>query len=74
MLINLLILELQRQDGIRKKSCSKLVQLVTVYKVFKRILQNKLHTKGMRWKDLTGPEKLWLFEKINVPEIFPTVP
>ena len=36
------------------------------------MIQDK-HIKEMKWRDLPGPEKLRLFAKINIPEIFPAV-
>ena len=57
------------------------MELITVYenflkescKIYFRMIQGK-HTKEMKWRDLTGPEKLRLFAKINIPEVFPAVP
>ena len=31
-------------------------------------------TSQLKWRDLTGPEKLKLFKKLKIPEIFPTFP
>lgn len=37
------------------------------------MIQDK-NSKEIKWRDLTGPEKLKLFDKINIPDLFPTVP
>ena len=37
------------------------------------MIQDK-HPKEMKSRDLTGPEKLRLFAKMNIPENFPAVP
>ena len=31
-------------------------------------------SKRLQFRDLTGPEKIRLFENINIPELFPTLP
>ena len=31
-------------------------------------------TKQLKWRDLTGPEKLRLFARIHIPELFPRLP
>ena len=28
----------------------------------------------MKWQDLAGPEKLKLFSKINIPQLYPDLP
>ena len=57
------------------------MELITVYENFLKesckinfhMIQDK-HTKEMKWRDLSGSEKLTSFAKINIPEIFPAVP
>ena len=82
VLINLLILELRRQDGLKKKSkSSSTMPQVTVYeqflndecKVSFHFYPDKV-TKETKWRDLTGPEKVKLFSKISIPTLFPNVP
>ena len=31
-------------------------------------------SKALQWRDLTGPEKLKLFNAINIPSLFPDIP
>lgn len=31
-------------------------------------------TSQLKWRDLTGPEKLKVFKKLKIPEVFPTFP
>ena len=31
-------------------------------------------SKVLKWRDLTGPEKLKLFNKINISQLFPNIP
>ena len=31
-------------------------------------------SKHLKWRDLTGPEKVRLFGAINMPELFPALP
>ena len=72
VMINLLILELRRLDSIHKKRCSKSMELITVCenylkescKINFHMIQGK-NSKEMKWRDLAGPEKLRLFDKIN---------
>ena len=82
VLINLLILELRRQDGLKKKSkSSSTMPQVTVYeqflndecKVSFHFYSDKV-TKETKWRDLTGPEKVKLFSKISIQTLFPNVP
>jgi len=83
ILINLLILELRRQDGIEK--CKELdrskARHVTVYedhlnKACKIPFQFYIckNTNTLKWRDLTGPEKYRLFSKVDLPSLFPQVP
>ena len=82
-LINLLIMDLRRLDGIEK--CSKLdrSKATNVCKYEDFLLHSckiPFHfytckdTRSLKWRDLTGPEKYRLFSKINLPELFPNLP
>ena len=86
VLINLLLVELQRQDDLNKKESrsketrSDSVPLLTVYenvlkecKICFHFYQDKA-SKQPKWRDLTGSEKLRLFAKINISVLFPTIP
>ena len=83
VLINLLITELRRQDGIDK--CKQLdhskARHVTVYEkylneAFKIPFQFYIckDSNTLKWRDLTGPEKYRLFSKVDWPSIFPQLP
>ena len=80
MLINLLILELQRLDGIEKSKLQAFNKSVAVnvakYKQFlNETCKVSFHVyldkdaKSLKWRDLTGPEKLKLFNKIDIPKL-----
>ena len=79
ILINLLILELRRLDGIEKckltsldrsrvTHIAKCEQCKICFKIFNS------DSKALQWRDLTGPEKLKLFSTINIPSLFPDIP
>ena len=78
MFINLLIRDIRVLDGI---SCNKITINMTIYqdflndecKIYFRFRTDK-ETKAVKWRDLTGPEKKRLFEKINLPRLFPSHP
>ena len=85
VLINLLILELRRLDGIDKSKMQTLDRRkatnVATYEWFLNIkCKISFHwfvgkeTNTLQWRDLTGPEKIKVFEEINIPELFPAVP
>lgn len=82
ILINLLILELRRQDGIEK--CKELdrskARHVTVYedhlnKACKIPFQFYIckNTNTLKWRDLNGPEKYRLFSKVDLPSQVPKI-
>ena len=82
LLINLLILDIRRLDGIEKLSCPDLgkyqnlthyVQLVNECKISFNFYVCK-ESEKLKWRDLTGPEKRRLFSKINLPQAFPSIP
>ena len=43
------------------------------YKVAFRFFVDK-DAKKLKWRDLTGPDKLKVFNSINIPDLFPNVP
>ena len=86
VLINLLLVELQRQDDFNKRESrsketrSNSVPLLTVYenvlkecKICFHFYQDKA-SKQPKWRDLTGPEKLRHFAKITISVLLPTIP
>ena len=82
VLINLLIQDLRRQDGIAKATLdrekhSNVVSyetfLNTVCKIHFRWYTSQ-ETKQLQWRDLTGPEKIRLFNNIDIPKHFPALP
>lgn len=85
ILINLLITELRRLDGLEKAKIQKLDRTkVANIKNYEKFLNETCKvafhfsvdkdTKKLKWRDLTGPEKLKVFTLINIPELFPNVP
>lgn len=75
VLINLLIQELRKQDGITQTTLN-----VTAYESFLNdVCKINFHwytcqeTKQTKWRDLSGPEKIILFNKIDIPKFFPSV-
>ena len=82
-LINLLITDLRRMDGIER--CTSLdrskARNVTEYEFF---LQNTCKiqfqfyicqdSRSLKWRDLTGPEKYKLFQKVDLTNLFPNLP
>ena len=75
VLINLLIRDIRILDGINN---SKVTSNMVVYQKFLndeckinfRFYTDK-ETKGLKWRDLTGPEKKRLFQKIDISRLFP---
>lgn len=78
-LINILILELRRMDRIeklRKKEFKHLNTYITYLNINCKICFHMYVDKEsnvLKWRDLTGPEKLKLFASINIPELFPNL-
>ena len=82
-LINLLITELRRMDGIDR--CTSLdrtkARNVTEYEFF---LQNTCKipfrfyicqdSRSLKWRDLSGPEKYRLFRNVDLTNLFPNLP
>ena len=82
-LINLLITELRRMDGIEK--CTTLDNCGTLnVNEYQSFLKNACRipfnfyickeSRSLKLRDLTGPEKYKLFPKINITELFPNLP
>ena len=76
------LLELRRLDKIDKCSrLSKSIDQLQYIKKYERTLKMLgipafsfwigKESKKLNWQTLTGPEKLKLFEKLNIPETFP---
>lgn len=85
VLINLLILGLRRMDGIEKfresefkqTKAKNLDQYITFLNVNCKIsfhMYVDKESKHLKWRDLTGPEKVRLFKAIKIPELFPALP
>ena len=83
-LIDLLLLELRRLDCIDKATKLKTLDSLTYLKLYENTL--KLigvggfsfwigkESRKLKYRTLTGPEKLILFDKLNIAETFPQVP
>ena len=78
-LINLLILEIRRQDSIEKKKTfnegldmSKLTHMARWESYLNDTLKIPFHwfvckdSKKLKWRDLTGPEKIRLFRSVDI--------
>ncbi len=80
---NLLILELRQQDHTEKKiTFTDLnMQKMKYMESFQTFVNDQCkinfqwfidkETKKLKWRDFTGPEKLTLFSKINIPSLLP---
>ena len=83
VLINLLIRDLRFLDGV-EKATSVITPDSTNLKSYEEFLNKsckiRFHwfidkdSKSLKWRDLTGPEKVRLFERIDIPTLFPTHP
>ena len=82
VLFNLLITDIRRQDGITRTTSTE--QNSTYLKEFELFINvtckipfhfstNK-ETKELQWRDLMGPEKHVVLDKINLPEMVPNLP
>ena len=82
ILINLLILDLRRMDGIEKfrsqefkpTTAQNVNRYITYLNVNCKIsfhMYVDQDSKNLKWRDLTGPEKLRLFKAIKIVELFP---
>ena len=78
VLIDLLIRELRRGDAIEKKKnfLSKYQHMASYEEFIKSIgisfnFRINKDSKKLEYRDLTGPEKLKLFQNINIPTLLP---
>ena len=83
VLIELLIQELRRQDAINKNQtfangfARDKFNHIAKYETFLKSIGIKFEwfvkkdTKKLQYKDLTGPEKLLLFQKIDISDLLP---
>ena len=80
LLINLLIQELRREDGISQAvdpDPSKHASITAYATFLKEVCKinftwyTSRETRQLQWRDLTGPEKVRLFEKIDIPKYLP---
>lgn len=85
VLINLLILELRRLDGIDKSKLQTLDRsTATNVAKYEQFLNEECkisfhmyvdkESKVLKWIDLTGPEKYKLLKEINIVKLFPRIP
>ena len=82
LLINLLILDIRRLDGIEKASSPELGKCRNLNKYIELLKECKIpfhfyvcqDSKKLKWRDLRGPEKHRLFANIDLPKSFPTIP
>ena len=83
VLIDLLIVELRRLDCVDKvtrfSSLEKLAYLQRLERVVREIGISGFsfwigrESKKLKWRTFTGPEKLTLFKKLNMPQVFPEI-
>ena len=78
VLINLLIRELRRLDALKNiKSMSNTEKYIGFLKEKCKIsfyIYVDKGTKELKWRDLTGPEKIRLFEKVDLKQWFSDMP
>ena len=81
VLFNLLVMDIRRQGGIKRcleelatSSMSKLETFLndTCHIPFEFLMCKE--TKSLKWRDLMGPEKHVLLDKINLPVLIPHLP
>ena len=82
VLFNLLVTDIRRQDGIER--CVEELSATTSMSKLEAFLNDTCHipfkfaickeTKMLKWRDLMGPEKLTLLDKINLPVLIPHLP
>ena len=84
VLVNLLILELRRLDGIEKSNLQELDRSKATHVAkYEQFLNNQCKisfhmyvdkvSKALKWRDLLGPEKLRLLKEMDIPKLFPTL-
>ena len=81
VLINLLIRDLNIRDGITKATIE--IPINSYTKLYEKFLNDKCNirfrwnidreSKQIKYRDLTGPEKVRLFTNMNIAEVFPTL-
>jgi len=85
VLINMLIFGLRRLDGLenfrgtefKQAKAKNLDQYITFLNTSCKIsfhMYADKESKQLKWRDLTGPEKVKLFRSIRIPELFPQLP
>jgi len=83
LLINLLIMDLRRQDGIEKGRVEKLDRTKQTHlAAYEHFLDDSckisfcwyVKDSKLNWRDLTGPEKIRLFNLMDIPTVFPSLP
>ena len=82
-LIDLLIHDLRQLDNVNRSMKVQNLKGLTHIRTFQCIVQFMgipgytfwigRESKKLKWRTLTGPEKLILFRNINIPEMFPEV-
>ena len=82
-LIDLLIHDLRQLDNVNRSMKVQNLEGLTHISTFQCIVQSMgipgytfwigRESKKLKWRTLTGPEKLILFRNINIPEMFPEV-
>ena len=82
LLINLFIQELRRQDGTGKATLDRSVH--TNVAKYEKFLNDdcKIHfnwytcqdSKQLKRRDVSGPEKVCLFDNVDLPKHFPSIP
>ena len=82
-LVNLLITDLRRLDGVEKcvnLSSSEAANLKKYETFLSKTCKINFHfytckdTSSLKWRDLTGPEKYVLLSRIDLPDLFPNLP
>ena len=78
VLINLLIRELRRLDALKKDKSNLNIDKYITYlneqcKISFHMYSDKV-SKELKWRDLTGPETIKLFEKIDLKQLFSDMP
>ena len=78
VLINLLILERRRLDGIEKRKQNTYLDQYIKFlndecKISFHVYTDK-ESKTLKWRDLTGPEKIKLLNNIQLNASFPNIP
>ena len=76
VLTNLLIVEIRRIDGINKNTSylDRYVKFLNEQCKVSFHMHADKETKQLKWRDLTGPEKVRVFDNINFNHLFPNMP